>query len=278
MAKDSKRQLLLQIDSRHGAGELSAGLEHPLLAHFGEALNYGKSTGSWRYLIVNLPGSSSSHVAGTLVRTAAGRTLFFPTYAIFATMDDGTGGLVDHLTLDRSLEDGKRRSHIALQRSQESKGDRGLNHQVGTNGAGLDYWFSILIPLDADHTPLPARMKAHLEVETRGLQNRLEVMVGERIADTKLGLPDSPPDAKTLQLDFWISDKKPDPAPTQAMGFRLSETQPPDTSIQPAGQVEFDFEGESVWFRVMTSLRIDETDQVRLFRSRFDDGFAEMMT
>lgn len=204
--------LLVELTSGNGVGELTAPVGHKLVAHLDGALLDDVRTGRWTYLTCEIPDMPNRKVVGTLVATARERLLFLPAYDIEASMDGGTSDLVHHLTLDPRRENGRRTSHIALiHTGAGERGQRGLNHQVGQGEGNLDYWFSLSVPLSAAHVDLPEVLRTPVSLPSRGLQNRIESLVGERIKNINLGLPPAEPDTPTqvLQFDVWTGPDNP---------------------------------------------------------------------
>jgi hypothetical protein len=162
----------------------------------------------------------------------------------------------------------------------DERGQRGLNHQVGSDTGDLDYWFTLSVPVSEAHLDLPAVLRSPVSLPSRGLVNRVQSLAGERIKNVNAELPPEEQGAsmEVLQLDIWTGADNPSEVETRPMGFRFNEADPVDASIRAAGRTDFSFGGRPPWVRIMTTWRAQRLEGVRITRSRFTDGFAELLT
>lgn len=154
------RPLGIVMRFSEGTGELTVGMDHPVVGAFRRGMEEGQLTGKWRYLIVHEIPAVPYTIIGAFVRTPRSRVLFFPAAdSVIETVDSPRfkGKPLDHITADPPRTE-KSSSHIAVRGLPVEK-SRGLNYRSAPPPEHMFPWFSLLIPDLNGFTELPARLE-----------------------------------------------------------------------------------------------------------------------
>lgn len=208
----ARKAFTLEMKFPLGQGELDDVEEtHPLVSPFKRAVNTGEETGSWLYLLANLPDGGAPLVIGTVVWTVGQRFLFFPGGKRKEVWSDPanqdlSGRSVDHLTL--KLDSGMKSfdQHVTVLGPGETHGRR----QSGRICEGYMHpWFTLLLNDFFNYSLLPRVFRFKFEIPATDVDRRLKAMMGSEGHQCFTPIPKAAGNALTFfQIDVWAARGK----------------------------------------------------------------------
>lgn len=198
--------MTLEMTFADGEGCLTVGHEHPLVSVFRRAVETGRPSGNWLFLVVRPSPAEKPKLLGTVAWTPGGRFLYFPGKhgEVASTHPNPSlnGGVLDHVTLELDETMSRYDEHVAVLKNVKGN-SRGLRRKGVVHAGHLHPWFSLLLRNVEGYENLPKTFQFEFPVPSSDIQRRLWALigVGKRSATTfPVPISKGP---HYFQMDVW---------------------------------------------------------------------------